>query len=234
MQYRYQQASPSPHRRLIVSTAATSRSLTSLARAKQSLGITDTSQDALLTELIARASDEVVAYLRLSSTDDGSISTLARQTYVETMRSQGATYRIYLMRRPIASITSIVVDDVELTQDTDYLLASAQGAIDRLSGDGITSWAFEKAVVTYVAGHLLPGEEGRDLPYDIEEAVHYTISARMADLNAAAGDREVRSETLQGVYSATYETTGANRFASGQYLPERAQALLAKYRTPMI
>lgn len=225
---------PRPHRRVTVSAPATNRLLTTLARVKQSLGISDATQDTLLTELIARASDQISAYLRLPVTHDGVQPTLGRQTYIETIRDQSPRYGLFLSYRPLALITSLVEDGVTLVDGTDYETSAGVGAVDRLVSDEISSWTFEKAVITYTAGYILPNDEvNRNLPYDIEEAAIYTISARMSDLNISSGDREIRSESLDGVYSATYETTGATRF-SGQGLPQRAVALLNKYRVPMV
>lgn len=231
---RHQQPKPSPHRRLTVTTAAGSRLLTTTARVKQSLGVEDDSQDSLIAELIARVSDEAVEYLRLPTADDGTVPTLARETYVETIRDLPLEYELFLTRRPVASVTSVVVDGTTLVADTEYQVNSGVGTLNRLSSDAITSWSFTKAVITYVAGYLLPAEDNRTLPYDIEEAVIYAVTARMADLDTTGGDMEIRSESLDGVYSASYQTQGAKRYDPTMGLPQRSIALLAKYRTPMI
>jgi hypothetical protein len=223
-----------PHRRLTVSTAATNRLLTSLARVKQALGIADTENDTLISELITRASDEIVSYLRMPYADDGSAPTLARETFVETLRSvHGGSHELFLTRRPIVSVTSVVEDGATLTADTDFQVNRRLGGLLRMVSDDYEAWSADKVVVTYQAGYLLPNSDSRDLPYDIEEAAIYTISARLSDLNATVGDPEIRSESLEGAYSATYQTSGATSFGSGG-LPTRARALLASHRNIMI
>lgn len=230
----HQRLKPQPHRRLTVTTAATSRLLTSLAAVKQSLGITDTEQDTLINALIGRVSDEIVSYLNVKTPDDGAVQTIGRETYVETIRNQPSEYGLFLSRRPLSSVTSLVEDTVTLTEGTHFQVNAGTGMLDRLSSDSITTWSFDKLVVTYVAGYLLPDDENSNLPADIEEAAIYTVSSRMSDLDTGAGDREIRSESLDGVFSASYETTGAKRYSAHQGLPQRAVALLAKYRIPMI
>lgn len=233
----YRQTAPRPHRRLTVTTAATNRLLTSASRVKASLGITDSSQDTFIGELVTRVSDEVVVYLRLPYASDGTIPTLGRETYVETIKQPVGDYELYLTRRPVASIASVVEDSVALVEGTDFQTNKQLGVIERLSGDDIIAWSFEKLVVTYVAGYILPGDTGtRNLPYEIEEAVIYAVAARMADLDPASIDPEVKSETLDDVYSATYNVPGTSGKAYGESgtLPYRAQSLLAAHRIPMI
>lgn len=233
----YLQSLSRPHRRLTVATPATSRLLTSVTRVKESLGITDASQDTLISELIDRVSDEVVAYLRLPRADDGAIATLGVETYVETLRYVSGAFDLYLTRRPVSAIASLVEDGTTLTEGVDFQVVTNIGSIQRLDGEDVIAWAADKIVVTYDAGYVLPGDSGtRDLPYEIEEAAIYTIAARMADLNSSSMDPDVKSETLFGVYSATYATDGTSGRAFGDAgtLPMRANALLAAHRNPMI
>lgn len=233
----YRQPIPAMHRRLTVTTAATNLLLTNVSRVKSSLGITDAAQDALISELIARVSAEIVAYLRLTAANDGSVSTLGVQTYVETIRKVSGVYELFLSRRPITSVTSIVEDGVTLTTGVDFQVNNSVGLIDRLSSDELTAWVGEKIVATYAAGYVLPDDTGtRTLPYEIEEAAIYTIAARMSDLDPASIDPEVKTETLFDVYSATYNTAGVSGKAFGESgsLPHRAMALLASHRYPMI
>lgn len=211
--------------------------MTSVSRVKASLGITDSAQDSFIGELIPRVSDEVVAYLRYPRAHDGTIATLGRETYIETLRNVDAHYELFLTRRPIASVTSVVEDGSTLTEGTDFQTNKHTGVLERLDSDEITSWSAEKIVVTYSAGYILPDDDGvSDLPYEIEEAAIYTVAARMADLNPSSIDPEVKSETLFEVYSATYANPGTSgrAFSEDGTLPLRARALLSSYRNPMI
>lgn len=226
-----------PHHRLTVATAATNRLLTSASRVKSSLGITDSTQDSLIGELIRRVSDEILVYLRYPRADDGTIPTLGRESFVETIRYAYGVYELFLTRRPIATISSVVEDGTTLTEGTHFQVNKNAGVLERLDGDDITSWSADKIVVTYSAGYILPDDEGtRDLPYEIEEAAIYTVLARMSDLDPSAVDPEVKSETLFEVYSASYANAGTSGRAFGDAgtLPHRAMALLAAHRIPMI
>lgn len=154
---------------------------------------------------------------------------------MEVLRDQISTYDLFLTNRPVTSVTSVVEDGDTLVDGTDFQVNAAMGTLDRLSSDEITTWSFEKATITYVGGYVLPGDDGtRTLPYDIEEACIYTVSARMSELDTTNADVDIRSESLDGIYSASYETNGAKRFSANMGLPQRAVALLAKYRIPMI
>lgn len=230
----YLQKKPSPLRRLIVSTPATSKRLTSVSRVKQSLGITDTSQDALITELIERVSREVVAYLRIPAADDATEATLGRESYVETIRDVSGDYEVFLTRRPLSLVLYVEEDGVALEGDVDYQVNMSAGAIQRLSNDELAPWSGAKIVVTYDAGYLLPDNADRNLPYEIEEAAIYAISSRMQDLQPDGCDREVKSEAIPGVYSATYETSDARANTGNGMLPDRTRALLAAHRRPML
>lgn len=184
-----------------------------------------------------RVSDEIVTYLRFPRADDGAIATLGRETYVETLRYVAGEYELFLTRRPLASVSSLTEDGVALASGTDFQINKQTGVLERLNGDEITAWRADKIVATYIAGYILPEDAGtRDLPYEIEEAAIHTIAARMADLNPASIDPEVKSETLVDVYSATYAVggTSARTFGDAGSLPHRAAALLAAHRIPMI
>ena len=184
--------------------------------------------------MIARVSDEILTYLRVHPSDDGSPITLGRETYVETIRDVSGIYDLYLSRRPIASVTSIVSETETLVEGTDFLVRKPVGGLSRLQSDDITPWSSQKIVVTYVAGYLLPEEEGRNLPYDIEDAAHYTIKSRINELNAEVGEQELKSENVQGVYSVSYVTSGATETKRGTSLPDRAVQLLSSYRNLMV
>lgn len=160
---------------------------------------------------------------------------MGNATYVEVIRDLTSAYELFLSQRPVTSITSLVEDASTLTEGTDFQVNAGVGSLDRLSTDSITTWGFSKATITYVAGYILPDDaDNRTLPYDIEEACIYTVRARMSELDSTNADAEIRSESLDGIYSASYETNGATRFSSNMGLPQRAVALLAKYRIPMI
>lgn len=149
------------------------------------------------------------------------------------IRAKDSLSEVLLSRRPVRTITSVTEDGTLLTEGADYLTNKATGCLERLSGEELSIWSFSKLTVAYDAGWQVPSSASRDLPYEIEEATIYTVSSRLNELSPN-GDREISNESLDGVYSASYETTGAHRFEKHQGLPQRAVALLAKYRVPMV
>ena len=205
--------------------------LTTLARAKQTLGLNNTDNDTLISELITRASDESISYLRVIEPDDGSANSLGREVYEETIRYATGDYQLFLSRRPVSNITSIVEGTTTLTA-SDYQINKATGVIERLGSDEISTWGNDKIVVTYEAGYLLPEEVGRNLPHDIEEAVIEIIRSRLIETGVV--EPEIRSEQIEDVGRVSYVTSGSHSFKSGGYIPDRARALLSRHRNPMV
>lgn len=164
---------------LTVLTQATQTDLTTLAAVKSELGIEDNKSDAWLKMQIQVASQVVTDYLNVIAADDSTV-TLGQETLVETFRVHHSRYLsrrldsertqyLLLSRRPITSIASVVQDGLML--DPSEYEVDGTGALKHLSADRPTDWNGNKIVVTYTAGWLLPGQDGRNLPPDIESAV---------------------------------------------------------------
>jgi hypothetical protein len=180
---------------LTVLTPAQATDLTTLAAVKSALGIEDSKDNAWLSLQISVASQMIADYLNTVEADDGTV-TLGQETLAETYRVRHSRYLsrrldsertqyLVLSRRPVASITGIVQDGATLDQD-EYEVDGA-GVLKHLASDRPTDWNGNKVVVTYVAGWLLPGQEGRNLPPDIESAcvdlVKMNWFARLRDPN---------------------------------------------------
>lgn len=139
--------------------------LTTLAAVKLHLGIAtaDMSDDAILTQLINQASDDIAARCN---------RTLTRETRTaESYEVQGDTF--YLDLYPVASIVSVTVDGVVVT---DYAAGMISGRMYRESGWG------ESVSVTYTGGYNLTAITGppavpRDLPYNLEYACILWVAA---------------------------------------------------------
>ena len=146
----------------------------------------------------------------------------ARQTYEETFR---LIYRddVVLNQFPIVSITSIVEDGVALAA-TDYEADLASGIILRLSSDELICWQARKVVFTYIAGFLLPGQTGANLPHEIQMAVFETMRAMSSALTR---DPEVVSESIPNVFSRSYRVIGDS--GGSVHLPPRAINLLDNF-----
>lgn len=179
---------------LTVVTAATTRDLTILARMKSDLGLTGTDQDAALADVIREASDAIG---RECARPEG----FGRETVAETWRLSAAADCLILTRDIRPAITSVVEDGVTLAA-ADYQLAGS--LLYRLDEDAPTRWTARKVTVTYAAGYALLS----DVPYDLERA----CLDLAATIWAARGrDRTIRSESVDGVASASYLDPAAGK-----------------------
>lgn len=151
---------------LEIGTPATTTKLTTLERVKLELSITDSSKDAILNAKIDEAGSDIEAFLGYR---------VARETVTETFWQapvNEAPEYILLERFPVASITSVTLDD-DLLASSLYRLDANTGILYKLDDAGLGSTWFvsESLVIVYVGGYLLPGESGRNLPFAIEAAV---------------------------------------------------------------
>lgn len=161
---------------LEIITSATSKQLTTVTAIKAELGITDTTQDALLGSLIDQASDAIADYCGRP---------FAREVYKETIPGHGSN-RLVLNRTPIVSVASVVADSEIIL---DYLIEDpGAGILYRKTG-----WRWTPPIgwnityfplsgqeellfaVQYAAGYLLPADTGRTLPQSIEKACIETV-----------------------------------------------------------
>jgi hypothetical protein len=151
-----------------VTTAPTATKLTTLARVKSELSITDSANDPLLNAKIDEASSDAEASLGF---------TVPRATVAETYwHSEPIESLEYLVldRAPVVSIDSIVVDDATEPLDPSLYRCDPEiGLVYALNGSGFPwRWLFYKSlVVNYTGGYLLPGQTNRNLPVGIEGAV---------------------------------------------------------------
>jgi hypothetical protein len=130
---------------LIVTTKADVTDLIELATIKTRLGISGSSEDSLLGELIDEASSAIVDYVGRD---------LARQTYAETMKGLGRT-RALLSRFPVDSDS--VTATIEGVAETGFAVQNAETGILWLEDAWDDRWEDEETVsVSYKAGFLIP------------------------------------------------------------------------------
>lgn len=214
---------------LTVSVAAGNTAVTTLETVKAQLSIATTDEDTYLTGGIATITAAICAYLNVAPGQDGA-RTLGRETLVETFRQKRlepfyptskAPEQMILSRVPVVSIASIVEDGTTLTVD-DWELD--QGMIYRLYSDRRGFWYGCKIVVTYTAGWLMPEDEGRTLPQEIEDAAVEWIKTIRFNRTR---DPQLRGENiLESLYS--YTLFAPSDLKDG--IPQTVAAALAPYR----
>lgn len=193
---------------LAVNVAASTRDLTSLARLKDDLAITDTAQNAALSDVIREASDAICRYC---SRPEG----FGRETVTETWRMSGGADCLILARDIAPAIVSVVEDGVTLTP-ADYLLSGS--LLYRLFEDAPSLWTARKVVVNYAAGW----SQLSDLPNDLERACLDLAATVWA---GRGRDRALRSESADGVGAVSYMDP-----RDGSAMPMAISAALAPYR----
>jgi hypothetical protein len=214
---------------LTVTVAAGARDLTTVDAVKDELKIaaSDTSEDFQLAEWIERASDAIRTYCDRE---------FARQTYQETLAGHGGTL-LGLSRTPVVSVTSVAhkgepVVDFTIEDAEAGLLHRENGWYRTVAGtffldvhpDPRGDLPDYKAI--YVAGYLLPGEDGRTLPRDVEKACIELVKA-FRDTRIGGGQK-LKSRTV-GDVSETFMEEGEQDESD---LPRNVTALLRNWKRP--
>ncbi len=198
---------------LNVITPATKRDLTTLDAVKLELEVTDGTADTYLGGLIGQASGAIESWC-------GRV--FAREVVRETVHLTEPAAVLLLSRFPIAAITSPITTEAGSLTPALYEAQDGTGMVYRLTSSGARSvWSPGRILVDYAAGFLLPGDEGRDLPPDIERAA--ILAVRNA-WHTRGRDQTVRSEDVDGVGSFSYGLPAS--------LPADVTDLLAPYRLP--
>ena len=128
-------------------TGTDTTALTNLARVKEFLGITGSTDDSLLSNLINAVSDEI----------QGAIGRKILETTATAERIDSAGFsRLALPHCPIVSIASLSESAVALVENTDYESKAtdrAAGVLVRLSGTDVVSWARGDGAVIATYNH---------------------------------------------------------------------------------
>lgn len=186
---------------VVVVTPADKTALTSLERIRLEGKIFRDADDDLLTAKIAEASALI---------DSRCWPSLKRETVTETFYTECDDRwinRLILDRFPVVSISEVIVDGGEPLDLSEFRIDSERRRIYRQTALNYNyGWAFaHSAILTYVAGYLLPGQEGRDLPLEIEEACIELVGTYLAV--PPGRDPMLRAEEAPGVYRFEYQTT---------------------------
>lgn len=208
---------------IVTQPAAEPYMLTSLERIKLEHDITVTTYDNLIEAKIKEAGSDIEAYLGFR---------VARETVRETFRPDGgaeiADYLI-LDRTPVASITSVVVDDVAVDA-AEWEVDAATGLLHRLDSSGYPYvWEFCKSVVVvYAGGYALPDDTASDLEPAIEAAAVELVSQYWL---SRGRDPLVKSEEIPGVMRTEYWVGAVG--AAGE-LPPSVQSKISRFRRAVV
>jgi hypothetical protein len=203
---------------LTVVASAASMALTTLEAVKAALSIAGGDDDTFLSDLIDQASAAAAAYCN---------RVFGLETVAETFRIDRATDLLVLSRWPVASVVSIVAGGAWLAADG-WEVDADNGDLYRLgTADQRKVWPIGKTVVTYSAGYVLPGAEGRDLPADIEAAVIALVRLAYARRGADPLLKSVGlGDARMDYYSAPLGSEGG--------LPAEVAGTLDRHRAPVV
>jgi hypothetical protein len=206
-----------------VTAAAETFDLTTLARMKRELGLTDNTKNTLLTDLIKECSAVISRYC-------------GRTFAVETVQERWFPFRdaeprvitkgpdiVQLRRWPIVAITSVVEDGTTLVEETDFIVDAERGQLIRIDSSGYpTGWPTSTIVIIYSSGYSLIDE----LPREIERAC---IEFTRLKWFATKRDPLLKQESIPEVYSATYAVTESG----DSELPASIAGLVDRFRVPV-
>lgn len=183
---------------LTITTAAADRSLLTIEELRAAAGLSDASQDVALQTVGNRVSATIARLCRVNDVPP-TPPTLREETLTQVYRYYEGSEELILARRPVTSITSVVVDDLTI-ETTDYEVDIASGLLYRLSDDYRTLWTGSKATVVFVAGWST-------VPDDLKLAA----SKMVADIYlTGTRDPNLRRHQIDGVGEREYWVSPAS------------------------
>jgi hypothetical protein len=195
---------------ITVTTPAADQLLATVQGAKNLLGISDTTQDALLGVILDGASSAWSSYC-------GRV--FGSEVVTETVPGNDR-YSLIMGRRPLASVSEVRQDDDVVDTDNYQIESDVAGLLYNVNRwTSLTNKRPDYWAVDYTAGYVLPNHGGtQTLPGDIEQACLETVKTWYL---GRCRDMTIRSEQV-GEY--------VDRSFTGQALPLIAQNLLKPWR----
>jgi len=197
---------------LTIIEAPVATKLTTRDVVKGELGLTGSGQDDYLDRLIDQASAAITSWCS---------RVFAAETVRETFHAGFLPREAFVLSRwPVIDLLSIeIAGQAQPLAETEQ---EAGGLLYRVDAGGNRAcWPAGRTVIIYRAGYVLPGEDERTLPPDIERATLLTVRAAW---HAAGRDPLLRSETIEGVGSSAYFGAGASGLSA------EVEGLLTPYR----
>ncbi len=178
--------------------ASIDNALTTLARAKSYLDISDSSKDLILTMLIL----SVTKYVEETHCK----RKFKHQTYTQEVYSGNGSPRLYLKNKPLFAGSTVKLEHrttwnnesswEEIESET-YFIDYEHAKLEKADG-GVFDEGIQNYRVTYTAGFYLPSEsqyqdgtnDEQDLPYDLELAVLDMVSDAYSERTSGGIQKE--------------------------------------------
>ena len=181
----------------ISDAAGVTTALTSLARVKEFLNISGSTDDDRINTLIAAVSAEI----------QGAIGRKIIQATVTDERVDSiGDHVIGVNEYPIISVSSLSEDGTALTEDTGFEMKAqdlARGQIVRLSGGDPTAWASGRRIVTVTYSHGYA-----TVPEDIKQAATELVAFDYNSEKPTGARFGMRGKALDAGGSSDYLTRG--------------------------
>jgi hypothetical protein len=177
----------------------------------------DTSQDETLEEYEAEVAAEIASDCAIAS-DGVNPPTLRSEEVTDVFRIKCPTEVLYLSRKHVSELASVIEGGVALT-DPDWRLVAETGKLVRLVGDADACWSAAKVEVSYTAGFdIVPGE----LKAEARTRIKYKASEGSRDPLA----RSIRTD-IPDVESrqVDYQVGGLSRLMGEGLAPESERRL---------
>jgi hypothetical protein len=198
--------------------------LTTTARVKDYLGITNANQDLLIARLITRASGQIAKFCTRK---------FDRQSFVAARYNGNGGQRLFLPNAPITVVGSVSVDGVDIPASADGIVAGYQfdDRMIYLFGGYVFARGFRNVVVSYTTA-FASGETGT-IPSESAPTLTPTSAEDDDGAGFAYSDRGVTFSATGIALSlvATAPVTGQYSFAGGTYTFAEADAGLGVVMT---
>ena len=213
--------------------------LATLEQVQNTICVGDDNTDDYVIGLIVAASERIAAFLNIEMDQFGR-STLAIETIEEIHHLRnGDIGPIELRRQPVTELSSIsedgaVIDAFIVDPETgatidnpafQYIVDSPAGLLWKTDqNDARAAFTATVVKVTYKAGYVT-GPENSTVPGYLQDAC-ISLIRRLDEMLNPDETGQIKSESVPGVISTTYETT-RQRWAGG--LPDDIASLLAPH-----
>lgn len=184
--------------------------LTVLSQTKEYLGITDTSKDTEITNIMNRVLKAIETYTGRN---------LEERTYTDLYLNGSGNRFLRLPNYPIISITSIYDDD-SLVASTKYFINKEKGMLILKDGEGNWTEGIYTIKITYTAGYK-QGATGAsvEFPKDLESAW----------VKQTAKEWQDKEHSLLGISSRSAADGSISYIEKGEFLKE-VESILQRYK----